>query len=639
MIWENPFYIRSAEKTDTDENFLQLFCAGILSPTIKKEYFSMINFIHSTPGAGKTTLFKSLQPDILASLENNDTMNEFYSKAKEYNIIDSDKVKLLSCIISCAKNYDVIDSLFDNRLKKLVFFALLNCRITLLLLKSIKNLLEFDDLSGLFDITFVTHPDEFDIIDRPIRNGHELYKWAKEEERIICNYLDELSTEKISTLLINRNLFSIKLFEPSNILFKGEKFLNYTLVILDDVHKLTQSQRRFVVETLYTMRPKLGVWIGERIEALSETQIVTNDAIVNREYAETVSLEKSYTDMGRSFDNVLKIIANRRVKLHDSDRIKTFESCLDNSEDFKKSRDKLEHFIDESINKITTGEQYGLNYSTVIDAIINDSVDTFTKAIKISTLLILYNRDCAKRQIYLFKSEYTIEEFDFFYKNNFMAAKYYLCNKLDIPYYYGMEKLLNISSHNIEQFLAFTGEIFSNSVSKTIIQKRQTKYALDPYEQDRVIKDVAKARYEEITRRFACGEEIKKLLSDLCRRSIKTRNEWKNSYNGGTVTGVGILEHELNLIKENDVYKKLLHVLSTAISANYFEKRKITQSGQKWVVFYYNRWICVHFRLPLDYGGWFKSTLDDLNETLTSVNNKETNKSKTIEIIDYDAQT
>jgi hypothetical protein len=85
------------------------------------------------------------------------------------------------------------------------------------------------------------------------------------------------------------------------------------------------------------------------------------------------------------------------------------------------------------------------------------------------------------------------------------------------------------------------------------------------------------------------------LLDNLCQRSEQTRDEWKNSYSGGTVTGVGILKSQFDQITHKVEFRELLRVLSVAISANYFEKVEITQGSQKkkWIVLYYNSWICV----------------------------------------------
>ena len=40
------------------------------------------------------------------------------------------------------------------------------------------------------------------------------------------------------------------------------------------------------------------------------------------------------------------------------------------------------------------------------------------------------------------------------------------------------------------------------------------------------------------------------------------------------------------------------------MASNYLEKTEVTQSSENYTVFYLNRWLCVHYDLPLGYGGW-----------------------------------
>lgn len=622
MVWKNPFLIRHAEKVDSDANFLQLFSSETLA-TISEESFNIIQFVQSTPGAGKTTLFKAFQPSVLSSLKGHDeTMKEYYNKAMEYHVIDSSGVKLLSCIMSCAKNYDMIDSVFQNGRKQQVLFALLNARITILLLKNTMTVLGLETIHDLSDISFIDYPDEFSIFNNSINNGYDLYLWVQGEERRICQYLDELSDEATNFTFFYKDLFLLKLFEPHNVRYRGEKFLNYTLIIFDDVQKLTPYQRDIVTKTLYTMRPNLGVWIGERIEALPDYEIVTNDATENREY-KTVRLEDFYVNMKSGFGKLLSAIADRRVKLQNSNLIKTFDSCLDNRMDYGPYEGKLRQFIDETKEKIAADKHFGNKYVDIIDSIENDALDTYAKAHKLAVVLIDYNRDRDGKQTRLLEDKCDIGEFQDFFEDNSSVANYYLCTKIDMPYYYGKEKIVEISSHNIEQFLAFAGEIFESCLSKTIIGGRQQKFSLNPSEQHKAMKRVATTRYDEITKRFVCGEEIKNLLHHLCQKSLQPRDKWKNSYNSGAFTGFGILKTQLDKLNRDAENKELLRALSAAISANYFERRIIRHGGQEWAVFYYNRWICVYYDLPLNYGGWFKSSLADLNGVLNKTSKRD----------------
>ena len=100
MIWKNPFLIRQAERIDSAMEFLQLFSSEALS-FINEKSFNTIQFVRSSPGAGKTTVFKAMQPNVLSSLNEELEDNEdFYRIAVANKIIETDELNLLSCIIS-----------------------------------------------------------------------------------------------------------------------------------------------------------------------------------------------------------------------------------------------------------------------------------------------------------------------------------------------------------------------------------------------------------------------------------------------------------------------------------------------------------------------------------------------------------
>jgi hypothetical protein len=309
MIWKNPFYLRQTENIDSDIDFLRLFSVDTLS-FINENSFKKMQYIRSSPGAGKTTIFKAFQANILNTLYNlkdNDNLNEFYSFVTNFNIIENGQIKLLSCLISCAKNYELIDELFENGRRQQVFFALLNVRITILFLKSIMSIKSLPKTEDLVLVSFKEYPDELLSLEEFIRNGYSLYNWAKEEEKKICNYLDSLSSEKPNFSLFYNSLFFIKLFEPNNVLFSGDLILNYSLVIFDDMQKLTYNQRKSIINCLYAMRPNLGVWIGERFEALTNNEIISTDANTGREF-DKIALEDYWQKKGNGaiFKNIIK---------------------------------------------------------------------------------------------------------------------------------------------------------------------------------------------------------------------------------------------------------------------------------------------------------------------------------------------
>lgn len=626
MIWKNPFLIRQAERIDSAMEFLQLFSSEALS-FINEKSFNTIQFVRSSPGAGKTTVFKAMQPNVLSSLNEELEDNEdFYRIAVANKIIETDEVKLLSCIISCAKNYDLIDEMFKNGRRQQILFALLNVRIVVLMLKSIMNIKELQGLTSLDKITFNEYPEECLTISDQISDGYRLYNWAQAEERKICLYLDALSDEPANFYLNYSTLFFVKLFEPHNVLYNGRDFLNYSLIIFDDVEKLTKHQRELLVTTLFTTRPNLGIWIGERLEALSSSEIITNAAMIGREY-ESIILEEYWKDRGKGiFQNTLYSIARRRARIY-SDSIVSYENCLENKLEYKKYQKNLQSVIDTIIDQLSCDDQFGSKYLNILGYINEKCTTLYDKASALMVLDINYKRDCGKkRRISRLKKSYQIKDYESFYKENEPVIKYYLGIRAKLPYYYGFDMLKKIASYNIEQFLAFSGAIFDQYVAKDIMStKRKNDIKIKPEDQEKCIKQVAEQRYEEILRRFEYGENMQNLFNNLALRSQQTRDMGTIPRDGGAATGVAIKKDSLVAL-ETEKYSKLSKILSDCISSNYFDKRCILHDGQEWVVLYYNRWLCVHYALPLTYGGWFRASINELNSYIQSPDKKSNRK-------------
>lgn len=617
MIWKNPFLIRQAEKIDTVNNFLQMFSAESLS-FISEQSFNTIKFIRSSPGAGKTTVFKAMQANVLAALDENvEYTRDFFDFAIKNKIIEKNEVKLLSCIVSCAKNYSIIDEIFVNGRRQHVLFALLNVRIIVLLLKNIMLIHDIQDLKKLELVTFVDIPEECLTILDELSDGYKLYVWASKEERKICKYLDNFTDEATDFSLSYTTLFLIRLFEPNNVKFNNQYFLNHTLIIFDDVQKLTSHQRELLVTTLFTMRPNLGIWIGERLEALSNLEIITSDATLGREYEEII-LEDYWKNKGKSnYKKTLSNIADRRVMLK-YDELSSFSACLEEKNDYTKYIQPLENIVSVVSEKINSDAEFGEKYKNLLEIFQSQYKNLYEKALHYIVLEIYYNRDVSNGQITIFTEPLSLLKYDEFYKKNLNVAIYYLSYKAKLPYYFGIEVLQDVSSYNIEQFLAFSGAIFEQYVAKKIVKgKTNGVLKINSSDQQKYIKQVALQRYSEISRKFKYGDKIQNLLNNISKKAIDSRNKGTCSYSGGAYTGIGIPMTSLELLntQENVILEQ---VISDCIASNYFDKRPIVQGGQQWMVLYYNRWLCVYYDLPLAYGGWFRSTVSELEQFLLS---------------------
>ena len=104
--------------------------------------------------------------------------------------------------------------------------------------------------------------------------------------------------------------------------------------------------------------------------------------------------------------------------------------------------------------------------------------------------------------------------------------------------------------------------------------------------------------------RYVDARSIQSFLDNISSLMIRSRDAERNSYAGGAYTGIGIKNAEIKWMQEREAYAELIDILGRCVASNYLEKRTIGHQSEEYIVFYINRWLCVHYGLPLSYGGW-----------------------------------
>ena len=132
----NPFTLRIAEHIESDDTFLRLFGPGALELLRKDEMWTRLQFFQSSPGGGKTSLFRLFTPACLLTLYDSrasgDEYEDIYKKLKELDVMSEDGPSVLGIMLSNAyKDADIEYLRFDDAQKTRLFFSLLNSRITI----------------------------------------------------------------------------------------------------------------------------------------------------------------------------------------------------------------------------------------------------------------------------------------------------------------------------------------------------------------------------------------------------------------------------------------------------------------------------------------------------------------------------
>ena len=599
---------------------------------IDESNLSKVSFVSSTPGAGKTSLFRAFTPKILNTIvipEHREEYKDIYKQMNRLGVISEGRVVLASATLSCALNYSIIDEMFENGRRKQIFFALLNYRIAIVLLRSIGYLLDID-ISSYNKISFSDIPYEMLSEEEAFKDGFSLYQWACKGERELCRYLDSDRSEQLDVSFVHTSLLMIKLFEATNILFNGKQYFEKTLIVFDDFHKLADNQKKYLSETIYTLKTTTGIWFGQRLEGVKNEQIISMDGSLSRDYNPNIVIDNYWPNSSKVFYSMLESIANRRAREALIGSCHKFSDCIMDYVDEKKYSKVLNEYIKEIRNRIQSSREYMCLYQDILEYIDSQKMSIFDKAIWFECIQIKENRKNSG-QLSLFLGEHEkLSTFKKFVKDNEKSARYYICYKCNIPYYVGFSNLCILSSYNVQQFLVFAGDYFDCYRIKTLdMRVSPKKYALTVEEQMQVLQKAVQRRWDDMDLRYTDIAVIKQLLSNIAKWGCESRDAERNSYAGGAYTGIGISNSMLKQNIDNPKYALLIKTIGECFASKYLERREINKG--EIVVFYLNRWLCVYYQLPLAYGGWKKCSLDKALQ-MCEMNNVSSSEDGQIEL-------
>lgn len=613
----NPFRMRSSEHIDTDSTFIRLFCPEGLDLLPQNKLWERVQLFHSAPGGGKTTLLRAFTPSVLNTLyesQTNEDYKNLFIRMKQLDVMGEDGPKLLGVILSCTRNYATIEDLDCTPVQKeRLLYALLNARI---ILSTLRNVLILKKLSYPRDLERLTIKIDSDVvpvnIDIPC-TGQQLYDWARLLEKSVSDIMDSFGSIETKPLQGHDTLFSLEMIKPDYIWIDDIPLNSRVLIMFDDVHQLSMTQRKKLVQTIIHTRPAVSVWIAERLEALCPDELLSSGVTAGREYEPPIRIEDYWRSAhNKRFEKAIIDIADRRAKSARDIPIGSFDACLQTSLEGQKWNRIHKQAIESIKKRIIIKKGNSKKYDEWIAAKETEKETLREQAIDWRILEILIERDLKNEQL-TFDFDDSLPLDDMENQENpreYAAAEVYLAQEFNIPYYYGISRLTTIASLNIEQFLDFSGELFEEIIASTLLNKQQS---LDPFRQEAILKKMAQQRWDDIVRRIPNGRSVQKFLFSI--RDL-AKEEWNKgtaiSYGGGGgITGIGITMADRDeMVSSKNMnqriqYKNLIVVLSLCISNNLFEvPREIKQGGKTWMVLYLNRWLCLHFGLPLHYGGW-----------------------------------
>ena len=655
----NPFLYRAADakigRLSETRRFVNLF--GVNALTLLKSkiqnIWEMPLILLSAPGAGKSSLMrlfssKSLKY-ILETAPSGGNQRILAEWLEELGAIKDNMPYSLGIWIRMSDEYHSLE-IGEVKPKNGLFFALLNARIILSTLLGIGDLYNlesykyFDRIKIVLKSSANSQTIQFWEKMNP-KSGLELYQRMVELEANICDMIDDPFWEGEPSKLSHSKIWALDLLANIKILLDEKEIVFKPLVMLDDVHELTEEQARYLLSLCVSRQVGIPFWISLRKQALSIESLLTNQldkgVQSGRDY-EIIDLDE-FRNKRKDFKNLVLQISTLRVNdvaskigtlshafidfISDNRSDSIFLNIL-NEKAAKEIRDRI-------IN--TTGQEID-RFIDIIDSVYNLNEEIHIKCRKLRNLEVLIKREVSKPQ-----RSFNFEKFDADIlvdednkKKYGNVEELFLSLEYKLPYYFGSQKLITLSSYNVLQFLRLAGALFEE-IMVAISLGRDSESFLSPERQHEIIVKEGKQFLKEIPRSVRYGNEVFRLIhsiGDMCRRETYRPTA---PYDPG-VTGIAITMHDLGKLiknsheKDSD-YSLLLRVIESAIAYNIFEPRPNYKcKGQNLLVLYLNRLLCVPFKLPLQKGGFREQKLDTLVKWLKYGYSNETNDSDQIRL-------
>jgi hypothetical protein len=613
--------MRASEQIASDAIFLKLFGPGVLELLPRDGLFDQLQVFQSAPGGGKTSLMRLFTPTCLLTLHAyraNDDYKDLYQRLKGLEVLDESAPRLLGVMLSCAKNYAALEDMdLDDMRKDRLFFSFLDCRIVLAALRGALLLRRLDYPTDLKRLQVNLDHDLAEQLGiSATATGQQVYQWARKIEGSICDTLDSLQPSPPLTMTGHDGLYALGLLRPEQIMIDGTRVTERVLIMLDDVHKLAHRQRERLIQALVGLRNTASVWIAERLEALGTSELLGVGATANRDYGQVINLESFWRQSPKRFETTGMNIADRRARAATDVEIESFAGCLQSTLDGAEWAGKIQEALDTVISRVKEIANKQSRFKEWVTTRESLAGTIREKLVAWRTTEILIERESRKQQLAF---DFSLSAVDLEKKDDSAAraaAEIYLTQEFHLPYYFGFPKLVSIASSNIEQFLAVAGELFEEAASAALVRK---PHDLSPDRQEKIIRRLAAQWWEEeLPRRIPYSRETRALVD-----AIATYARWETykpnaPYSPG-VTGIAITMADRDKLRDASFLKSrpdatlLAAVLATCLAHNLLEAElNYSQGYERWMVLYLNRLLCVHFGLPLQYGGWRPKKIDEL---------------------------
>ncbi|MCK4764176.1 MAG: hypothetical protein KAW12_18395 [Candidatus Aminicenantes bacterium] len=630
----NPFFfwaadVRSGSMAD-DRVFVDLFGISALELLKKKlqNLWDMPIILLSAPGGGKSSLMRIFSAGALRYIE--ETAGQggnreiLAGRMEELGAFKDGKPYALGIWFRISDEYHSLQDI-DGNGKNGFFNALLNSRIILNTIKAVCEVkgLNLTDDNDLSRISFSLKPGADTITISSWKKwggdkGSEVFDKMAKLEFELCDMIDDPFWEGDRSNLAQGRLWSIDLLANLNILVDNNPFMFRPLVLLDDVHRLTGNQLKYLLNILFSRQVAMPFWISMRKQALGLQEILTeriNHGIEKKRDYHIIDFEKDKSDFKKRALEIAKLRVRSTVPWS-GNFPKDFNFLSDERENIFLENLNLQ-VVEKIKSKIekAAGKRFP-KFEKLIEKVEKYDLTIRELSLHLRKLEILAQRVVPQKNL-----PYPITSNDDLPKQDngkavMEAADLFLAKDYNLPYYFGNRRLIALSSYNIHQFLKLGGSLFEEIIIMNRLGKADELY-LSPVRQHEIIKKAAKGFLNEIPTTMPFGSRIFRFI-DAIGKMCKDETYRPTAPYAPGVTGIAITMSDYELLKNSagkgDEKARILYqVIESAVAHNVLEpKANCKEKGKVFLVLYLNRLLCVPFQLPLQKGGFKEKKLSTL---------------------------
>ncbi|MGA8615757.1 MAG: hypothetical protein WB760_29565 [Xanthobacteraceae bacterium] len=616
----NPFRVRASARAVPDDQFIKTFAASAVEILCDPANpWTGLVFVRSAPGGGKTTLLRLLTPGALKraiSYGDDQRYRATRDALQDAGVVDGQRALLWGVYLPFAIEYQALDDLGARSLQ--VFRALVSARIVLAALKALLAHFELVHPEDLVRLTATWTPIDGAQLPASAR-GDQLQDWASSIEDSVFELMDELGTEPHVSANGLIELDGLHWLADARVELDGQTVAARPVLLLDDLQYLSSVQHVYLNGALAALRRPLGIWAAERLEAMQQKDLIAPGVLEGRDYDSVIRLEERWLKRGAGpLGRFLSQIADLRARQADGFSDRDFFPAIADDFDSAQWEAKLNAVRDAIEQRILVGPGGGGRYVNWIAQTRAKQGAAKEVAIEWRALEILIVRDLARGQKSFDFDQLDQSELEAQTRSQIReAAELFVCREIGLPYYYGRDRLALLSSSNVDQFVEMSGDLFEEILSASLL--RRGDRPLSAERQEAILKSVADRRWEAIPRASVHGHAMLRFLERVGEMCEGETFKPSAPYAPG-VTGFAISMADREFLvgegaHKSDSAKALRDVLASCIALNLLEPRLDAKNkGERWLVLYLNRLLCLRFGLPLGYGGWRPRKIKPLTE-------------------------